>query len=117
MRVSRDHRLDLSLARFANPARLHVQSIRITVDFDCRARFGNDVENLFYPAGEWRPPLDETTQRVAPDLEYRLLHRADYSPRHLILVHFVTGMNAGNDNVEFFQDAIRIIQRAFGCDV
>src|SRR5438445_469211 len=57
MRVSRDHKLDLSLARFANPARLHVQSIRITVDFDCRARFGNDVENLFYPAGEWRPPF------------------------------------------------------------
>ncbi len=48
---------------------------------------------------------------MAPNFEYRLPHRRDDAPGHLILIHLVTGMNAGHDDVELLQDPIRIVQR------
>src|SRR5688572_29342298 len=112
MRINGNYELDFAFASFADPMRLHVQPVRITVDFDRRARFGNHIENSFDVAFKWRPPLNQTSERVPPNLEHRLTHGCDNPLRHLLRVHFVARMNARYDYVELLQNPVRIIQRS-----
>src|SRR6266571_4323339 len=49
---------------------------------------------------------------MPPDFEQRILHRVDDSLSHLIFLELVSLMDAGDDNVKLFEDAVGIIQRA-----
>src|SRR5262249_11306838 len=108
--VGGDDELDFALPRLAQPLWLHVEPVRITVNLDRGPRFPNDVEDLFDPTGEWWTSLYQAAQRVSPNLEPRLAHRLDDPARHLLLVHFVAGMNTRNDHIELFQDPVRVIE-------
>src|SRR5437588_3138592 len=114
MRVDRDHELDLPFARLAQPVWLHIQTIRVTVDLDRRARFGNHIQNFFDPTIKRRTALNQTPQRMAPNLECRLPHGSGQSTCHLVFVHLVTRVNACHDHVELLENPIGIIQRAVG---
>src|SRR5712691_9985202 len=114
VRIDRDHKLDLPFARLAQPKWFHIQAIGVAVDLDGRARFGNHIQNCFDPTIERRATLNQTPQRMAPNLKDRLAHGGGQSTGHLVFVHLVTRVNARHDHVELLEDPIGIIQRAVG---
>src|SRR5438128_8840592 len=109
MGIDGDDEFDPSLTSFAQPARLHVEPIGISIDFDCRSRFRNGVQNRFDATFEWRSALNQSSERMTPNLKYRLAHRGDDSLGHLFAVHFVTRVDAGDNDIELLKDPVRII--------
>src|SRR5689334_18781741 len=109
MRVGGNHKPDVSLASLPRPARLHIQSVRITADLNSRPGLGNRIEYFFDSTGNWWTSLNQTSHRMAPHLEQRISHCVYQSAGHLVFVELVTVVNAGNDHIELFEDPIGIV--------
>src|SRR5262249_5813130 len=89
----------------------------ISADLDSRAGLRYHVQDPLHLDFNRRPSLNQSTQRMSPDLEQRILHRVDDAVRHLGFVEFVTLMNAGDYDVEFLQDVIGVVQRSVAEDI
>src|SRR5262245_42015253 len=59
----------------ANPVRLEVETVRVTVHFDGASGLRDGAEHLVHSAFERRTRPDQSAQRMAPDLEERQLER------------------------------------------
>src|SRR5262249_57136322 len=69
VRVHRDHEAEAAFACRTDPARLHVEPMRVAVHFDRGPGARGRVEHLLHPAVERGTPPDEAALRVPPDLE------------------------------------------------
>ena len=117
MRVGGHDELDPPRARLADPARLHVEAVRVAVDLHRRARLRHRVEDLLHAAGEGRPAQDVAAQGVAPDLELRAPHGRHQAVRHLVGVHAEAVVDAGDDHVELREHGVGIVEGPVGQDV
>ena len=110
MRVGGYDALNTAGSCGANPLRLEVETVRVAVDFDGAFGLGDGVQHLFHPASERRTRPDQSAERVTPDLEERQLERAQQPLGHLLGIHLVTRVDTRDDDIEFLEDMVGIIE-------
>src|SRR6185436_7076985 len=112
VRVHGQHERKLPLARGARPLRLEIETMRIAVDLDRPARGRERIEDLLHATRNGRTARHETAERMTPDLEDWMPHRAQQAGGHLLLVLAVTVVDARNDDVEAFEDLVGPVEGA-----
>ncbi len=101
---------DPEVSGLVPPTPVEVESPGVGVQFDPSPSGGRSVENLWNVQGVGFPVEEEAPRRMAQAGDIFILHGVDDAISHLFFVRAESGMNGGDDIIEFRKERIGKIE-------
>ena len=97
---------DSEVSGLVPPAPIEIEAPWVGIEFNPGPSSGCSIENLRNVQGVGFPIEEEATRRMAQTGDIFILHGVDDAIGHLFFVRAESGMNGGDDVIEFGKEGI-----------